>query len=149
MAQEHIKSMIELFDSLSVAGETVKDEDGVVYLLASLPDSYSVLVTALEANEEVPKLETVIERILHEERKFQEKKPVSYTRENAMTSHGFSKSKPRAKCFHCGKYGHIKKCCRDLKTEKRVTRRKRNDLQHLGMRLRRLHRRTQIVRMKC
>ncbi len=64
-AQEHIKSMIELFDSLSVAGETVKDEDRVVYLLASLPDSYSVLVTALEANKEVPKLETVIERLLH------------------------------------------------------------------------------------
>ncbi len=66
-AQEHIKFMIELFDSLSVAGETVKDEERVVYLLASLPDLYSVLVTALEANEGVPKLETVIEHILHEE----------------------------------------------------------------------------------
>ncbi len=43
-AQEHIKSRIELFDSLSVAGETVKNEDRIFYLLESLPDSYSVLV---------------------------------------------------------------------------------------------------------
>ncbi len=32
-----------------------------------------------------------------------------------MTSRGFSKSRPTAKCFHCGKYGHI---CRDLKKQK-------------------------------
>ena len=42
--QEHIKIMTELFDALSVAGETVSEEDRVVYLLASLPESYSVLV---------------------------------------------------------------------------------------------------------
>ena len=36
-AQEHIKVMTELFDSLSVAGETVSEDDRVVYLLASLP----------------------------------------------------------------------------------------------------------------
>lgn len=52
-AQKHIKAITELFDVLTVAGETVS-EDRVVYLLASLPDSYSVLVTALEANEECP-----------------------------------------------------------------------------------------------
>eukprot|EP00731_Ephydatia_muelleri_P016374 Em0009g798a len=56
-AQEHIKNMTELFDDLTVAGETVSDEDRVVYVLASLPDSYNVLVTALEANAEVPKIE--------------------------------------------------------------------------------------------
>ena len=67
--QEHIKIMTELFDALSVAGETVSEEDRVVYLLASLPESYSVLVTALEANVDVPKLEVVTERILHQERK--------------------------------------------------------------------------------
>ena len=117
-AQEHIKAMVELFDALSVAGETIKDEDRVVYLLASLPDSYNVLVTALEANEDVPKLEVVIERILHQERKFQEKSEASSTRESAMTSRGSSRGKPKVKCYHCGRRGHIKKYCRDLKTEK-------------------------------
>ena len=40
-----------------------------MHLLASLPESYSVPVTALEANAQVPKMEIVMERILHEERK--------------------------------------------------------------------------------
>ena len=63
-AQTHIKVMTELFDSLS-AGETVSEEDRVVYLLTSLPESYNVLVTALEANEGVPKFEVVTQCILH------------------------------------------------------------------------------------
>ena len=50
-AQAHIKVMTELFDSLAVAGEDVSEEDSVVYLLASMPESYNILVTALEANE--------------------------------------------------------------------------------------------------
>ena len=65
-AHDHIKVMTELFDALTVAGETVSEVDRVVYLLASLPDTYNVLVTALEANEDVPRLEVVTERILHQ-----------------------------------------------------------------------------------
>ena len=48
--QEHIKSLTEVCDELSAIGEPVKEEDHVVYLLASLPKCYNVLVTALEAN---------------------------------------------------------------------------------------------------
>lgn len=76
--------MTEIFDALTVAGETVSEEDRVVYLLASLPDSYNVLVTALEASENVPKLEVVTERILHQERKFRDRSDA--TPENAMIS---------------------------------------------------------------
>ena len=47
--------MTEVFDSLSVVGNPVSEEDRVVHLLPSLPDSYSMLVTALESNAEVPK----------------------------------------------------------------------------------------------
>ena len=54
--QEHIKVITELFDELSVIDEPVKEEDCMVHLLASLPDSYNVLVTALEASAEVPKM---------------------------------------------------------------------------------------------
>ena len=61
--------MTEIFDGLSVVGDPVLDEDRVVHLLASLPDSYNMLVTALEANAEVPQMEVVTERLLHEERK--------------------------------------------------------------------------------
>jgi hypothetical protein len=43
-----------------------------VHLPASLPDTYDVLVTVLEANKDVPKMEVVTERLLHEERKLKE-----------------------------------------------------------------------------
>ena len=39
--QEHVKAMTELFIELSVIGDEVTEEDRVVYLLASLPDSYN------------------------------------------------------------------------------------------------------------
>ena len=67
--QAHIKSMTELFNELAIVGDGIEDEDRVVYLLASLPDSFNTLVTALEANEDVPKMEVVTERLLHFESK--------------------------------------------------------------------------------
>ena len=36
---EHKKAMPELFDALSVVGDPVSEEDRVVFLLASLPES--------------------------------------------------------------------------------------------------------------
>ena len=67
--QKHIKAMTEIFDGLSVIGDPVEEEDRVVHLLASLPESFGMLVTALEANTDVPKMDVVTERLLHEERK--------------------------------------------------------------------------------
>ena len=101
--------MTELFDVLSVAGETVSEEDRVVYLLASLPESYNILVTAFEANEEVPKLEVVTERILHQERKSKD----SSNTESAITARRSTRSKP-TRFHHCGHLGPIKRFCRDL-----------------------------------
>ena len=72
--QDHVRAMTEIFDGLSVAGDAVSEEDRVVHLLAGLPDSYNMLVTALEANAEVPKMEVVTERLLHEERKLKNRR---------------------------------------------------------------------------
>ena len=58
--------MTEIFEELSVIDDTISEEDRVVYLLASLSDLFSVLVTAFEANQEVPRMELVKERLLHE-----------------------------------------------------------------------------------
>ena len=54
--QDHIKAMTELFNELAIVGDAIEEENRVVYLLASLPESYNTLVTALEAHEEVPKI---------------------------------------------------------------------------------------------
>ena len=74
-AQVHIKVMTELLDSLAVEGEDVSEEDRVVYLVVSLPESYNILVTALEANEDALKFEVVTKciRIFHQERKSKKK----------------------------------------------------------------------------
>ena len=47
----------------------IEENDRIFYLLASLPESFNVLVTALEANKAIPKMETVIQRLIHEKHK--------------------------------------------------------------------------------
>ena len=59
--------MTEIFEGLAVTGDPVSDEDRVVHLLASLPDSFNMLATTLEANPEVPKMKNITEHFLHEE----------------------------------------------------------------------------------
>ena len=61
--------MSEIFNELAVVGDPMDEEDRVVHLLASLPPSYDMLVTALEAYADVPSLEIVTERLIHEEKK--------------------------------------------------------------------------------
>ena len=57
--QDHVKTLTEIFNELSIIGDPISEEDRVVHLLASLPGSFSMMVTALEANVEVPKMEIV------------------------------------------------------------------------------------------
>ena len=107
--QEHIKSLTEVCDELSAIGEPVKEEDRVVYLLASLPECYNVLVTALEANSEVPTLAVVTERLLHEETKMKSRSNQP-SQEGALTAR--FKKKPR--CHFCNKPGHFKRDCEEF-----------------------------------
>ena len=110
--QDHIKEMTEIFDALSVIGAPVDEEDRVVYLLASLPDSYGMLVTALEANADVPKMDVVTERLLHEERKSKERTGINGSRNEAMVGRNQARKGPR--CHFCSRYGHIKRNCWDF-----------------------------------
>ena len=53
--QKYIKALTEIFDEQSILGDPLDEEDQVVHLLASLLETYDMLVTALEASPEVPK----------------------------------------------------------------------------------------------
>ena len=45
--QNHIKTMMEIFQEFSIIGDPIEEEDKrVVHLLASLPESFDMLVTA-------------------------------------------------------------------------------------------------------
>lgn len=69
--------MTELFKALAVIGDAVTEEYQVVHLLSSLPVSYNMLATAIEAQSDaVPKWELVTERLQHEEQKHKEKATV-------------------------------------------------------------------------
>ena len=83
--QKHVEMLTEVFHELSINGDPLDEENQVVQLLASLPESYDMLVTALEASPEVPNLEIVTERLLHEETK-QRDKESSTTEVRVMTS---------------------------------------------------------------
>ena len=117
--QKHIKDMTEIFNELAAIDDPITEEDRVVHLLASLPESYDILGTALEASVEVPKMEIVTERLLHEERKIKEKhgSETSDDTMKAMFVNRQSKGKG-PKCYHCGKFGHIKRNCRELNSPK-------------------------------
>ena len=78
--QEHIRKLTELFEELAVIDDPMKEEDQVVNLLASLPESFNVLVTALETNTDVPKMEVVTERLLHDKKSRKTKKAVLLVR---------------------------------------------------------------------
>ena len=109
----HLRNLIDIFDKLAVMDDAVSEEDRVIHLLASLPDKYSTLVTALEAQENVPSWETVSEKLLHEEQKqttHVNEETAFFGKPKFSKSSKFSKSE--RKCFECGKSGHIKKNCR-------------------------------------
>ena len=110
--QEHIRKMTEIFEELAVIGDPVKEEDRVVHLLASLPESYNMLVTALEANSEVPQMVVITEHLLHEESKHKDQEDSGRSHMKAMT---VTRSKMEVRCYHCNKLGHIKRNCRALK----------------------------------
>ena len=110
--------MTELFDALSVVGDPMSDEDRMVFLLASLPESYDMLVTVLKANAEVPKMEVVTEWLLQEERKLKDHSMAlgicgSIENKGLMSKHRSARRQvPR--CHHCGKLGHIRQYCSEL-----------------------------------
>ena len=110
--QDHVKQMTEIFNALSVMDAPVSEEDRVIYLLASLPESFGVLVTALEASATVPAMDVVMERLLQEEREHKEKEESHDEKAMVMQPRRFY-----GHCCHCGKQGHLKRDCPGFRAE--------------------------------
>lgn len=116
--QEHMKHMKELTDKLAAIDAAISEEDQVVTLLGSLPQSYSTLVTALEARENVS-FSYVQQSLIHEEHKLngEYKQPTSGgtgARQNSSAlvgGHKGSGSHWKPKCYACGETGHFRRDC--------------------------------------
>ena len=122
---EHIRGMTEIFQELSIIGQPMEEEDRVVQLLTSLPKKYNVLVTSLLANVEVPSMEMVTERIMHEDRKLKEIESKENKNQAFYASKAGGRREPPT-CFHCGYTGHIKRNCEILKKEQEKQKEKQN-----------------------
>ena len=93
--------MVETFNELSIVGAAITDEDRVVYLLASLPESFNTLITALESNPSVPAMEMVIERLIHEERRLKDREmPIESVSDKALIAKQKFESRG-PKCYGC------------------------------------------------
>ena len=94
--QEHIKQFVKLFAELLI-GDNFEEEDRVICLLASIPEA------ALEASEQVPSWDTVVEQLLHVD---------GERTQNSDAALLIKPKKNSSKCFECGKVGQVKKKCR-------------------------------------
>ena len=52
--ESHVKTLTEIFDSLTAVGDELKERDRVIILLSSLPARFDVLVAALQSSPEIP-----------------------------------------------------------------------------------------------
>jgi len=106
--KDHIKFMKELTDQLGNLGVKIEEEDQVVTLLGSLPESYKAIVTALEARADTHiSLEFVQQALINEEQKNSE---IVTCASNALMSEESSKRR-RLRCPHCKKRGHKGEDC--------------------------------------
>lgn len=110
--RNHLRSMKELTDKLAAIGSPISEEDQVVSLLGSLPQSYSALVTALESRVNNLDLNYVQQALSHEEQKRSERSTNEKSADSALVGK-FKKSRKvsQIKCFRCGEKGHKKPDC--------------------------------------
>lgn len=146
--QQHIIRVQELASQLKTAGIKLEPGDEIAGLLASMPDSYDGLVTALESrDEDTLTFELVSGKLLDEYQRRTENGATGQNVDSAMNSvasfqpqkiqqqqnarqqqpqrfankNGNKKNKETRTCYHCGKPGHLKSDCRKLKSEKAST----------------------------
>ena len=86
--ESHLKDMKEITNKLAAIKAPVSEEDQVVTLLGSLPESFDTLVTALEAHGDRLTLEFVSNALLNEEQKRSEEQRLPATAGiSSSTSH--------------------------------------------------------------
>lgn len=119
--QEHLRHMKAITDKLAAIKANISEEDQVVTLLGSLPDSYSTVVTALEARGDDISLEFVIQTLLNEEQKREQRSLASTgvsgsgrsqaNSDTALLSANSRADQQNRGCYICGSLDHYQNVC--------------------------------------
>lgn len=113
--EAHLKRMKDIVNKLSAIKVTISEEDQVVTLLGSLPEGYSTVVTALEAQKpETLTLEFVQNALLNEEQKRRQRVPESSGVRGGRTSASSDTAlhaESDIRCYNCNQFGHIARWC--------------------------------------
>lgn len=113
--QLHLNAMDECMDELATLGEPIAEALAVSLYLSSLPESYGVLITALESRPEADLTKSMVKNKLTDEyRRRQEIDSTNDTSVKALkvSNEGKGFDSTQAFCFFCKKKGHIKADCR-------------------------------------
>lgn len=115
--EKHLFELEELFDRLQCAGQDLGSSLKIAMVLRSLPDSFDVLVTALETRkDEDLTMEVVKQKLLDEWQR----------RSERAVNHGYGNGESVLKsvvkgqekvCYHCQKPGHFRRNCRLLRKQ--------------------------------
>ena len=116
--------MQETFDSLAVLDDPVSEKKQVMFILASLLESFQTMVTALAASTaDVPSLTDVKEKLRCKELRQKQAGPLPEDGQGKALTAGYGQKRSFAKskltCHFCGKPGHFKRDCRKWAAEKR------------------------------
>ncbi|UYV61519.1 hypothetical protein LAZ67_1005132 [Cordylochernes scorpioides] len=127
--KDYLSKFTSLVDNLGEIGAQVPEDFLVILLLCSLPESYEGFRTAIEARDELPKLETLKVKIIEEDQRQREMEGTSSGEQNAFFGNPERKTtnstKPpnrkefKLNCYYCGKKGHKAADCWSKRNSKR------------------------------
>jgi hypothetical protein len=106
--ESHLFKMDDLFDKLAAAGKELDEDFKVAIILSSLPESYDVLTTALEArSDDDLTIGLVKQKLIDESRK-------RGTHEEALVEGSKAlkiMERRNVECYYCHLSGHVKNRC--------------------------------------
>lgn len=106
--EEHLQEFEDLFDRLATVGYKFEEELRVIFILRSLPSSFSALSTALENRSEKELTVDIIKgSIINEVEKQKEMTSSDEKVLKVVAKHG-------VQCNHCHKFGHKWRQCKQL-----------------------------------
>lgn len=115
--EEHLTDFSKLYMDLSAVGSKPTEDEYMIALLNSMPDSYSSVVTSLESQTSGMTVEFIIERLRHAWIKRNQNKPEenqsAFYAKRVNTKEKYQKNEKSQppKCYICNKPGHKAKNC--------------------------------------